>query len=595
MNTKGLLILSAFFSLLLFFSSCVTTPKEDQVIDNTVHIRLQADPGGLNHYLPSSGYTPEVTTLLFSPLMTFDPENLQLTPLIIKGRPMVSTIQEGPWAGGESYTFEILDEAKWDNGSPILASDYVFTLKTLFNPKVPTAPYRGYFNLLRDIQIDPDNPRKFTVMSQEPYIISEAVFGNVDVLPEYVYDPEGLMKDIPLRDLLDPQKAKELAEENPNIEAFASLFQDPKYAFDINFISGSGPYKVVEIIENQRITLERKTNWWGDEMAKKNKLLAAYPDKIIFRSIPDETAAISLLKDQKIDAMNTLPPLEFKKMQDNPTIANHYELATPMTMSIVVMFLNNKSPKLSNEKVRRAIAHLLDVDMMMEKVVYGYGQRVTGPVHPNKDYVHKGLQPIAYDLEKARSILAAEGWTDTNGNGVIDKMIDGELVEMNLNYLIPNGNSSYENIATLIKEHVLKAGINVEIEVKDFKTLLTEYRGQNFEIVTLARRSLPVLADFTQSWHTSSDHPKGHNSVGFGDAESDAIIDSIRTTLDKKKRDQLYLKFQEIIYEDQPVVFLWAPTQRIVINKRFEAKTSTLRPGYFPRYFKVKNGDLVDR
>ncbi|MEM1322938.1 MAG: ABC transporter substrate-binding protein [Bacteroidota bacterium] len=587
MNTSVRIIITALFSLIFFFTACVDAPKEQQAANNTVTVRLPADPGGLNLLLATTGYTSEITHYIFQPLLAFDPGSLELHPVLAKSRPQVANITEGPWAGGSSYTFEIQEDAVWDNGSPVTAEDYIFTLKIVLNPHLPLGRVRAYFSFLRDVEVDADNPRKFTVITNSPYIISEAVLGNVETFPRYVYDPEGLLEDITIRELID-------GADNEQLVAHAKLFESPQYSFDTQTISGSGPYSVEEITEDQQVVLERKANWWANGKQEENHLLEAWPNRIVFKIIPDEAAAISLLKDQKLDVMAAIPNQEFSRMQEDEYIKTHYNIHTPASLSYTLGAFNNKDPKLSDKRVRQALAKMLDLDLMIEKIAYGYAERVIGPIHPSKPYAHKKLQPIAYNPEEAKALLKEAGWSDSNQDGILDKIINGQRVEMNLRVITPANNSLSVNIATLMKDLASAHGIKMDVQVQELSTLLKTYRGRDYDMAVFSRRSLPILDDLKQSWHTSSDRPDGGNSIGFGNARSDALIDGIRVELNEARRDSMYLAIQELIYEEQPVIFFWAPVERIVINKRFEAASSSLRPGYFPGHFRLKNVGLAD-
>ena len=99
----------------------------------------------------------------------------------------------------------------------------------------------------------------------------------------------------------------------------------------------------------------------------------------------------------------------------------------------------------------------------------------------------------------------------------------------------------------------------------------------------------PLPDDPKQLWHTSSDTPDGSNRFGFGNAESDALIDAIRTTLDVDERAVLYKKFQELFYEEQPVILLFSPREKIAISKRLKGAPSILKPGFLVNTFEILN------
>ena len=579
------------FLLVLVASSCKETPQEAQETltfknkENIVYVRLPGEPDRLNPLLTTSVYARGVHEQIFQNLLAFDSESLELTPQLAKTRPIIEEISSGDHQGKIAYSFEIQDAAVWDNGSPITGKDVAFTLKTIMNPKVNAGPYRGYFDFVDDLYVDSENPKKFTFYTNKKYILAEDVLSNFSILPAYIYDPEGLMESFTVKQLIDSEKAEKLAASNPALQKFAEAFHESKFSRDKGFLVGSGPYEFEEWETGQRIILKRKSDWWAKNLKTPSSILKSYPEQIIYKIVPDQTAALSGLKDEAFDVTAQIDSKDFTELKANEIAGKLFNLHTPPSMSYYYIGINNKNPKLADKRVRRALAHLMDIDELINNLYYGLAKRVTGPVNPKKKYYHKGLKPIEFDVEKAKALLKEAGWEDSNGNGVIDKEIDGEQVEFSIKYLTTNGSKFGRNMALLLQDNAKKAGIELELDAKQFPVLTADLKQRNYELYGSGWVQDPTLDDFKQIWHTESDTPDGSNRVSFGNAKSDALIDEIRTTLDEKKRNELYLEFQELLYEEQPYIFLFSPLERIAIHKRFEAKPSQKRPGFFPNEF----------
>ena len=594
-------IIFAIFTLLL--AACKgDSPKEEGVDstlfkhqDNTVYARLPAEPDRLNLLLSTNVYGRVVNEQIFLYLLHFDSKTLELQPQLAKSRAQIEEVSDGPYQGGMAYTFEIQEEATWDNGQPITGKDFEFTLKALFNPKVNAAHIRAYLDYIRSISIDPDNPRRFTVFSDKKYIIGETAVSNIPVLPEYIYDPNGLLKDIPLDSLSSPAYAdrlnspagqdEQLGQERKAIQDFADAFNSPKYSREKGFIVGAGPYEFEEWVTGQRVVLNRKKDWWGDKVSDKYPMLKAYPDKLSFLIIPDQNAAVVALKDQQIDVTGQIDAKDFVDLKENELINQLYNLYTPSSLGYYYIGLNNKKPRLADKRVRRALAHLVDVPALIQDLYYGLAERTVGPFHPTKPYYHKGLSPIEYDPEKARALLSEAGWEDTNGNGIVDKEINGERVEMELEYKISAASKFANSQALLFQDNAKKAGVKVNIIPKEFTVMIDDTKKRDYEIYSGAWAQDPTIDDPKQLWHSESDTPDGGNRVSFTNTEADRLIEAIRVTLDETKRNQLYKEFQELIYEEQPYIFLFAPLERIAISKRFETTPSTRRPGFLVNSF----------
>ncbi len=581
------LFLFLFFLVLI---SCKTEPKkvvEEFPLEDkySVTIRLRAEPDRLNPMLTGRAWSRQVFQHIFPPVQNHDPESLELIPNLCKTRPKSEIISEGPYKGGTAYTFELLDEAVWDNGTPITGHDYVFTLKALFNPKVADPGYRSYLNMVKNVEVDKENPKKYTVFTDKPYMRAE-YSSSFYIYPEYNYDPKGLMKSIDLKDLLDPKKASKLAESNPNITAFAEEFNSPKYSNDPKFITGPGAYKLVEWIPNQKIVLQKKENWWGDKLASKYPCLTAKPDKLIYNTNPDDAMAASLLKNESVDVLNTIPYDAFVNMKEDDLVNSKYNLYTPPGLSMNYLALNSRNPKLQDKRVRQAIRYLVDVDELIKTVSQGYGKRLNNPFPASYDYYNKETPATKLDVNKAKELLAAAGWKDSNGDGVVDQEINGERVEMNLKYNMTPTNTVSKNIFLIIQNNAKKAGINLESNVLEANLYIAAVKKREYEIFSGGLTLDASLYDPYQFWHTSSDTPNGFNRTGFGNAETDALIEKLRSTIDKTERNKYYNEFQEIIYEEAPMIFLFSQTERIAIHKKFKNVTlSVMSPGFFENYF----------
>lgn len=575
------------------FLTCESNTQENTntaaAKDFDVVIRLSAEPDGLNPFIGYSGYATQVKNHIFQSLLDFDPQTLQLVPALAKAAPTIEIIEEGPDAGNVNYTFEILEQATWENGTPVTAADYIFTFKTIFNPAIKAlAGYRYYFPFLKSINVDPNNPRKFTIQTDSKYILAETVLGNIEVIPAYLFDPTGSLENIELADLLDPENAKELLASNPAIQTFADAYVSSKYSTELAGISGSGPYRLAEWKKGEELILEKKKDWWGNSIMNERQLLKAIPQRLIYRAIADETVALTLFKSGEIDAIGDLSPNKFIELKENQTSNNFYDLYSPTSLEYSYLSINTKSAKLEDKRVRRALAHLIDLDNINETVFYGLANRLVGPFLPSTNYYHDGLQPISYQVEKARTLLNEAGWKDTNGNGIVDKMINGELVELQLSIKLGNGTKEGKAMAELFKNTARKGGVDIVPTVIEFNKLGQDYRAKNFELVLIATTGYPVLDDPNRSWHTKFDTPKGSNRTGFGNAKSDAILEKIIVTLDETERNKLYRDFQEIIYEEQPCIFIFTMKERIAVNNKYKIKPSALRPGFFENSFVLK-------
>ncbi len=580
-----LLSLALLLSVLLF-SACQNerSAAKWKRSGQDILIRMPQEPSGLNSLMAFDAYSTTAQRYLYQFLEDMDPHSGELRPQLLEKKPTIEMLENG----GVRYDFDMHPKAVWDNGKPVTGEDYLFTLKLIMNPHIPASIFRPYLDFLDRVETDPENPRHFSVYTKRPYILAEEVITNIlPVMPEYKFDPEGIMRNYSLEELMNPELRKQF-EEDERLQAFAKSFTSDANNRAPEQVGGSGPYRLEEWSEGQRLVFVKKDPWWGDEYCPENELLCAYPPRITIKPVKDPSAAATLIKGEEIDIADLLNPRDFVEMRDDPKLNQIYSFEAPLTLRHYFIYINTRNPKLDDPKVRRALAHLLNTQQIIQDVFYGLGEPVSSPIFPGKDYYAKDLKPIPFDIEQAKVLLSEAGWMDTDGNGTVDKKINGQKVEMELNFLV-TPNEPSKQIALLFQENAQKAGVKINIQILDFKAWRQAMNAREYELANGALSYQPVLDDLTQIWHTQSSQAGGMNRTFFGSEESDQIIEEINRTLDKKKRDKLYKIFQHMIYEYQPVINIMTARSRIAIHRRFDAFTSYVPPSYYPMLYRLED------
>jgi len=577
-----------FFALILF--SCRTDPATDTTTSTAateavVTSRLRAEPTSLNPLMTYQAIDLQVIHQFFQPMIEYDNYTLELTPVLAKSLPKVTYLKDGDKITGTRFDYEIKPDAVWDNGQPVLASDYAFALKFVMNPKVTgaTAAYRSALSPISKVTMDEENPRKFSVTVTPYNFRGEYLSGGSYVLPEYVYDPNGLLKDIDVNDLLDADKSKQMAESIPELQQFATEINTPE--FNRDKISGSGAYQLKEWTTGERLVIEKKKDWWGDAYSATNGHFEAFPRQISYRVIPDAVPVVAMLQNGTLDATYQLPNATFLELKEDPNIAKNYNLITPNNLLISFIGINGNSPKLSDKRVRKALSYLLDTDEVIESVKLGMAEKIASLIPTQLPYYDKSLEPYSLNIEKATELLKAAGWEDTNNNGIVDKVINGKKEELSLKYMFSAGSEVSNDIAVIFKNAAIKAGVEISIDARDRRTILKTVSTGDFELYPTGLGADLNYYDFFSYWHTDG----SRNFYGFGTPETDKIIEEIRTTTDDDRRNVLYKEMQQIIAEENPVIFLYQTQDCVAIHKRFtNAKTSVKSPVYAENRFKLK-------
>lgn len=557
---------------------------------NEVVVHIPGDAQGLNAMTTSDATASQVMTNLFEKLLYMDDDNFEYIPWLAVARPNIEMITEGEYAGGMKIDFEIRPEAKWDNGTPITGEDIAFSIKLIKCPTIYEVGHlRPYFNYIDDIVIDAANPKKFTLYCNKVYILAESAIGNdLDVLPAYHFDPKGVLAKYSIKDLNNEANTEKLKSSQDLID-FAKEFTSEKYSRDPAFVVGSGPYKLEKWETNQRITLVKKDNWWGESLAE-NKAFGNFPNKIIYEVIIDDATTLSAIRDENLDVCKSFTSKNFvEDLMKNEKFKEKYHLSTPDYFTYTYIGINNKSPKFSDKLVRQALAHAYDVDYIIEVFSYGLAERTVGPFHPSTKYYNDKITPYAFDLEKSKSLLDQAGWKDTDGDGARDKVINGQKVSLDFKFKYVPGSPQTESILLLYQKNLEEIGVKMSLETREWTVYLDELDKHDFEMYTGGWVTDPGLSDPYQIWHTES-YNGGSNYVGFGTPETDALIEKIQVTLDETERNKLYMQFQEILHEEVPYIFSSSPLKKVAIHKRFDnAEAKATRIGYVAKQFKLNS------
>ena len=582
---KALLVACVLIFVASTFQFCKSDDKAAGLSGNKAYVRLSNEPERLNPLTTEESNAIQVMSYMFPTLLDYDPQTLELVPVLAKSRPIVATIETGSLKGGTSYTYEIRDEAMWDNGTPVTSADVVFTVKAILNPKSGASNLRSGLDFIKDIVVDAANPKKFTILTDKKYFLAETQSGTMPVLPEYVYDTEGVLKSLSVADLVRPDSVKIGA----TLTQFANNFQSPKFSREKEGVVGCGAYAFAEWKSGERIVLKKKANWWGDKLASESPFFMALPEELHFRPVKDEAAAMSLLKDGQFDAMVKLAPKDFLEMSKNDTFKSIYNFTTAPSMDLAHIGFNCKSPKLDDKRTRRAIAHLVDVPTIIAKLMRGLAEPCAGPFVPQCSYYDKDLKPIELNIEGAKTLLAAAGWKNSNGDSTVDKSIGGKTTELTLRLAFAANNGIAKNIGLMMQETAAQAGIKIELEPLEAAAFLAALKKRNFELFINNAGFSASMDDPKEMWATSSNTPDGGNRFQFENKAADALMAQIRTELDDAKRNDLYKQFQALVYDEQPAVFLFTAKERLALNKRFDATVmSNPRRLYWLGQFKLK-------
>ncbi|MGB3801557.1 MAG: ABC transporter substrate-binding protein [Lewinella sp.] len=582
MNVR-LLVLSALVGMMLCCAGENIPTSEFPASRNTEEVRivLKAEPPTLNPLLSVRSDTRYVAEHIFQTLNHQDPQTYELNPALASV-PTVTSLPDG----GIAYDYRLDSMARWPNGSRVTFDDVVFSLKAMLNPLVIDAgPYRGYYSMISDVVMTGTDSLAFRVITKRPYVLSAEAIGDMYVFPRYAYDPDGLMDEVSISALTDSESADSISEANANMRRFADDFSLRESGNDPEGIVGSGPYRLESWKSGQRIRLRLRQDYWAKD--RKEEYLTAVPEVLTFEIMSENTTTANALRDQFVDVVIDMPIDQFLVLREEEYLKPIYDFVSIPSYKFYSILFNQNEPILSDSLTRRGLAHMVDVDLLIQNFFPGLAQRITGPVLPSKEYYNNELVPITFDLDKTRKLLAEAGWSDTDGNGILDRQVNGDKQELSFD-LLTFTNPVMEGICLYIAQTAAKVGVDIQVIRQESRTLVDKLNTGQFTASFYGLQFEPNPNDFTQGWHSTSVPPSGTNRGYFHNTEADSLIRQIAATTDSVARAPLYHRFQQIVYENQPMIFLYSPNATLVIAKRLDYSLTPLAPNLYFNAIRVR-------
>lgn len=230
---------------------------------------------------------------------------------------------------------------------------------------------------------------------------------------------------------------------------------DVDAGFEDGIVIGTGPYKAVSVSDTE-IELAKNENYWGEV---KPKL-----EKIIVKSIPDGDTLTMAMQNGELDAAQGLPYSGLKLFQNDK-----YKISQVDTSRVYQVAFNFLTPALQELNVRRAISMAVDKENFTKVLLSGNGTPAVGAFPANLTFGGDAVKALPYDLEGAKKLLTAAGWTDTDGDGYVDK--NGE--NLSLRYLTYTSRQELPLLAESAQANLKLIGVDLKVNATDnYKTFL---------------------------------------------------------------------------------------------------------------------------
>jgi peptide/nickel transport system substrate-binding protein len=519
-------------ALLAFALACARpeSPVEEPAqapevpVDGGVLVRhLDADVGTLNLVMHSTQSEKLVLSYLYDPLVDFN-QKLEVIP------GLATEWSVSP--DNRVWTFRLQPSATFSDGKPVRASDVVFTLRKIVDPKSQAVQLAGMFDGL-DLENTKAIDEKTVQVAFAAPRPSQIYAFNIGVLPEHVYSRGNFTK------------------------AFT------------NRPVGSGPYRLVRRDPGKEIRLERREDYWREK---------PYITTIIFKVIGDRAQAWNALRVGEIDETAATTD-QWLQDRDDPEVTSKIEFHRYYELGYNFIPWNNRDPILADPRVRRALTMCLDRRLIVEKLYYGTARILTGPFTPNHWAFNPSVGPIEFDPQGARKLLAEAGWRDSDGDALLDR--DGAPLKIEM--LLASSDSPGANQAQIFQQDLSRIGVQLEIVKVDFATMVSRVLAGEFQASMLAW-GLDLDPDLYSLFHSEQFPPNGQNFVFYSNPAVDKLIEEGRATFDQGRRVEIFRELHRVLAEDQPYTWTIQASTKWAVNKRVRGVAEAEGFGLFGWY-----------
>jgi len=224
---------------------------------------------------------------------------------------------------------------------------------------------------------------------------------------------------------------------------------------------------------------------------------------------------------------------------------------------------NLRNPLFAQREVRVALGMAIDIDPIIQYILYGEGERVTGPYPKITDWYDLKVKPLPYDPKGALAMLNKIGWKK-NAEGWLEK--DGKIFEFNL--ITNSGNPIRKNILTIVQESWRKIGVKCNTQLFEWAVFLKDFVNTLKYDALVLGWSMGIDPDLYQIWHSSQAGPRQLNFVGYKNAEADRLITRIRREYDRPKQINMARELHRMIARDQPYTFLYVAKSTQLLDKK---------------------------
>ncbi len=448
---------------------------------------------------------------------------------------------------GLQYTLNLRQGLRFSDGHPLDADDVLFTFRVYLDENVHATQRDLLIVGGKPIAVRKVDSQTLVFQFAKPYGVEERLFDGLAILPRHLLEK--------------PYQEGRLA------QLWTPSMPPKEWA-------GLGPFRLKEYVAGQKLVLERNPYYWKTD-PKGNRL--PYLDELVFLFVPSSDAQVLRFQSGETDMIARLGAENFSVLARQQSAYTMADAGPGLEYNFLFFNLNDLSEESSADltrkekwfrsvKFRRAVSAAVDRDAIVRLVYQGRGAALWGPVTPgNRRWLDASIAHLPRSLDRARTLLKEAGFSWSSASNGESTLLDSDGKPVEFSILTSSSNADRAKMATLIQDDLKQLGMRAQVVPLEFRSLIervTQTKEYEACLLGLASFDADPNSDLnvwlssggTHLWNPSQSHP-----ATPWEAEIDRLMEQQLATPGYNERKKLYDRVQEILADNQPMIFLASP------------------------------------
>ncbi|WP_375056212.1 extracellular solute-binding protein [Zobellella sp. DQSA1] len=420
------------------------------------------------------------------------------------------------WAFGDddrTMYFRLNPEARWSDGVPVTADDFLFALEFMRSEVIRAPWYNNYYTEeIVDITKYDDHTLSVTA-------------GN-------------------------PKSRRELLNTvglTPQPKHFYELSEDWVRRYNWEVVPVTGAYVVSDVRRGRAITFKRLDDWWGNDLTYYRHRFNV--DEIRLTVVRDLNIAYRHFLRGDVDTFGLILPEWWHDKTDTPEyrngLINRIWFYNDIQQGPQGLHLNTAHPRLRDVRVREGIAHAINMQRMLDTILRGDYERMHSFGTGYGDFTDTGIKARPFDIERARALFAEAGYSRQGPGGILMNAA-GDRLSLAVTY------TTQEHTARLaiLREEARKAGLDLQLNLVDGATGFKAMLEKKHEAAWLGWGGGGLYPQYWEFFHSANaDKPQTNNLFNVSDEQLDTLVEEYRITMDLDAKAAISRRIQQRVHD----------------------------------------------